>query len=80
MMKQVGYTRSAASGLRKHRADAARIIEKIERYAETGAGDVKQLQGSSALRLRVGDYRVIFEETATSLTVTAIGPRGGIYD
>lgn len=79
-MKQVVYTRPAASALRKHRSQAARIMEKIERHAETRAGDVKQLHGSTGLRLRVGGYRVIFEETETALTVTAIGPRGGIYD
>ena len=78
-MKQVNYARSAASSLRKHRSDATRIIEKIERYAETGAGDVKQLQGAAGRRLRVGDYRVIFEEDETTLTVTAIGPRDSIY-
>ena len=37
-------------------------------------------QGSSALRLRVGDYRVIFSETDTEIIVTGLGPRGSIYD
>jgi mRNA interferase RelE/StbE len=38
------------------------------------------LKGSSGKRLRVGAFRVIFEETADEIIVTAIGPRGGIYD
>ena len=79
-MKRLGFTRSAAAALRRHRSDAPRILKKIERYARTGAGDVKQLQGSSGMRLRVGGYRVIFEETETEITVTNIGPRGGIYN
>ena len=44
------------------------------------ANQVTALKGSSALRLRVGDFRVIFEETSTALIVTAVGPRGDIYD
>ena len=38
------------------------------------------MQGRSDYRLRVGDYRVIFEETETAITVTAIGRRGDIYE
>jgi len=30
--------------------------------------------------MRVGDYRVIFVETPTELTVVRIGPGGDIYD
>jgi mRNA interferase RelE/StbE len=29
---------------------------------------------------RVGDFRVIFTETADTITVLDIGPRGGIYE
>jgi mRNA interferase RelE/StbE len=41
---------------------------------------VKSLAGSNAKRLRVGDFRVIFEEGATEIVVSRIGPRGGVYD
>ena len=54
-------------------------MSKIERYASTGAGDVKRLANSSALRLRIGEYRVIFEETESSIIVTHMGPRSSIY-
>lgn len=30
-------------------------------------------------RMRVGDYRIIFEKTKTEIIVTAIAPRGGAY-
>ncbi|MEJ0093383.1 MAG: type II toxin-antitoxin system RelE/ParE family toxin [Methylocella sp.] len=79
-MKTVSFTRAAAADLRVHRSDANRIVAKIERYAQTGAGDVKQLVGSTGLRLRVGDFRVIFEETEAEIIVTKIGPRGDVYD
>jgi mRNA interferase RelE/StbE len=55
-------------------------MDKIGRYAQTGAGDVKNLVGISGKRLRVGDFRVLFEETETAIIVTRIGPRGEIYE
>ena len=79
-MKTVIYTTDALNALRKHRNVSKAITAKVRRYAETGAGNVTQLVGSSAKRLRVGDFRVIFEETADTITVTAIGPRGSIYE
>jgi mRNA interferase RelE/StbE len=82
-MKTVIILPAAAKMLRRHRADAARLLEKIEAYAAnpaTLANNVKALSGSRAFRLRVGDYRVIFEETETDIVVTKIGPRGSVYD
>ena len=82
-MKQVILLPLAAKALRKHRADAERILSKIEAYAANPAAlanKVKALQGSTALRLRVGEYRVIFEETDSEIIVTKIGPRGSIYE
>lgn len=79
-MKLDRYSQDALVDLRKYRSEAKRIMAKIERYAETGAGDVTQLVGVAALRLRVGDFRVIFAETATAIDVLRIGPRRGIYE
>ena len=62
------------------RADAARLMAKIARYAETEAGDVKPLVGVPGKRLRVGDFRVIFDEDGETIRVIRIGPRGAIYD
>lgn len=44
------------------------------------ANNVKVLAGSRRMRLRVGDFRVIFEEDADVIVVLDIGPRGGIYE
>jgi mRNA interferase RelE/StbE len=79
-MKPIRYSQDALVDLRKYRSEAKRIMAKIERYAETGAGDVTPLVGVAARRLRVGDFRVIFAETATTIDVLRIGPRGGIYE
>jgi mRNA interferase RelE/StbE len=79
-MKAILYAPSAAADLRKYRSVARRIMAKVERYAQTGAGNVTQLVGSDARRLRDGDFRVIFVETETQILVTKIGPRGDIYE
>ena len=57
-----------------------RIRSKIEIFAETGGGDVKKLQGRGGLRLRVGDFRVIFYTEDQALVVVAVGDRCDIYD
>ncbi len=82
-MKLVIYSKDAAKSLRRHRADAERIQKVIDAYAaETGAhvNSVTRLVGSKASRIRVGDFRVIIEESETAITVTKIGPRGSVYD
>jgi mRNA interferase RelE/StbE len=79
-MKAITYTASAVLQLRKLPTNVRdRLIGKLHRYAETGAGDVKVLKGQIGARLRVGDYRLIFVETATGISVRAIGHRRDIY-
>ena len=79
-MKTIHYTLAALRALTKHRNVADAVVAKIERYAETGAGDARALVGRPGKRLRVGDFRVIFEESETEILVSDIGPRGAIYD
>ena len=43
-------------------------------------GDVKRLQGYDAsFRLRVGDYRIIFEMKTDEIYISGILPRGDAY-
>jgi mRNA interferase RelE/StbE len=80
-MRRVSYSGDARNDLARYRNRAEAIIAKIRRYAETGAGDVKPLAGHSGVkRLRIGDFRVIFEEDADTVRVTRIGPRGDVYE
>lgn len=61
---------------------AHRIIGKIEAYAAdpvSKRNNVKALKGTAAIRLRVGDWRVIMLDGEV-LDILDIGPRGGIYD
>ena len=79
-MKAVAYTPEALAGLRKHRNQAAAIIAKVKRYAETGAGDIKTLTGRTGKRLRCGDYRVFFDQRdENTINVSAVRHRREAY-
>lgn len=43
------------------------------------SGDVKKLQGRNGYRLRVGNYRVIFDRDGNVLYIERIDNRGQIY-
>jgi mRNA interferase RelE/StbE len=45
------------------------------RYSMTGEGDVKALFGRAGFRLRIGNYRVIFDEDASTILAIYIGRR-----
>lgn len=82
-MKPITYKPAAAKALRRMPANIARrIVGKIEAYAAdpaSQANNIKALKGTRAIRLRVGDWRVIMEDDVV-LDVLDIGARGGIYD
>jgi mRNA interferase RelE/StbE len=63
------------------RETAMRILAALTRYAETGEGDVKALEGkfSGTHRLRVGDWRVRFRHVASAIHVIAVENRGDAY-
>ncbi len=81
---EIKYTRAAAKALsRMPGPTATRIRGKIEQYAADPASlgnNVAKLQGRDGYRLRVGDWRVIFDQDGIILVVLQIGPRGGIYE
>lgn len=80
-MKPIAYTSAALKALAKlPKAARLDVLAKLERYAQTGAGNTKALVGRPGVRLRAGDYRVVFIETATEIEVFAIGNRREIYD
>lgn len=83
-MKRITFTKSAVKTLSRIPANTAALIRsKIELYATDPAAlanNVTKLQGRDGYRLRVNDWRVIFDEDGTVLAILAIGPRGGIYD
>ncbi|MCL2215169.1 MAG: type II toxin-antitoxin system RelE/ParE family toxin [Treponema sp.] len=46
---------------------------------EPPSGDIIKLQGKDGYRLRVGDYRIVFDVTGTEVIVYKIAPRGQAY-
>jgi len=83
-MKQIVFTRAALKVLGRMPANTARLIRsKIAQYAAeplSQSRNLVKLQGREGYRLRVGNWRVIFDEDGTVLQILEIGPRGGVYD
>lgn len=73
----INYSKQALKFLKKQdKTTAQRIITAIERLPQ---GDVKKLQEKDGYRLRVGDFRIIFDKDGTVLYIIKIGNRGEIY-
>lgn len=84
-MLEISYSREAIRTLGRMPANTSRLIrDKIERYADDPgslANNVKALKGEPGiLRLRVGDWRVLFTEDGRVLAVIRIAPRGSAYE
>jgi mRNA interferase RelE/StbE len=60
---------------------AMRLFEGILRFARTGSGDVKTLQGdmAGAFRLRLGDYRVLFTLEDDAMRIFGVRHRSEAY-
>ena len=65
-MKQIIWTDHAKADVRAlDKPTALRLLRALHRFAESGAGDLKTLQGDAEeIRLRIGDYRLFFVYTA----------------
>jgi mRNA-degrading endonuclease RelE of RelBE toxin-antitoxin system len=61
--------------------DANRIAESLERMAELGIGDVKDIGDdyTGRYRLRVGDWRVYFNLDGSIIDVILLEKRGEAY-
>lgn len=88
MAKPVTFSREALTTLKRiDRTTAARILKKIGQLAgepASLASNVQSLKGGEKqegplLRLRVGDWRVIYRN-GILLAVIRIAPRGSAYD
>jgi len=83
-VKKVAYRNEAVRTLRRMPTnERRRIMDKIDQLAVEPAqlaNQVKKLKGRSGYRLRVGDWRVVFDDNGDVLDILAIGPRGSIYE
>ena len=81
-MKRIVISEEAKADIRAiPRHIAMNILTAIHRFAETGAGRVKELKGKNGeKRLRVGDHRVRFtEEHPDTLRIHAVKNRKETY-
>lgn len=86
-MKEIIYSELAKKQIKKialsDKKLALRILQKIEDYASgiKKKYDIKLLKGDfgNFKRLRIGDYRVIFEESYNIITIYEINHRGSAY-
>jgi mRNA interferase RelE/StbE len=79
------FKKEAAKSLTKLPRNVAQTIrEKLENIAANPYADhpnVKKLQGREGYRLRVGDWRVIYEIQNDQLVILVlkVAPRGEVY-
>jgi mRNA interferase RelE/StbE len=80
---KIEYSRSSLRALRRlPRSTAETIVKKIaalavDPYAPNN--NATRLQGRPGYRLRVGDWRVLYELSENRLLVLDVRPRGGAY-
>ena len=84
-MYRIVFAKRADKALRKMpRKTANQIRKKLDRIAiapHAKDNNVTRLQNRPGYRLRVGDWRVIYEirEDELVILILKIGPRGGVY-
>ena len=85
-MYRIEYSRQAQKALIRMPTNAARLVRsKIEQLAANPLGpnnNVKRLKGVDAFRLRVGDWRVVYElhHRTVVVFIIRIGPRSNVYE
>ena len=77
-MFQIIYSKKAEKFLRKQdKLTQRRIVEAISKLP--ASGDIRKLQGAAGYRLRVGNFRVLFDVNGLIIDIIDIGNRGQIY-
>jgi len=61
--------------------ERAQILRKIERLQHGLHGNIKRLhEAEAAYRLRMGDFRILFDVEGDVIVIRRIGNRKDIYD
>jgi mRNA interferase RelE/StbE len=78
----ISYEKRALLELRKlDKLLAKRIIKKIKELEnDPFSKDIKRLKGQSSFRLRIGNYRILFELLESEIKILKVGHRKNIYD
>ena len=79
----VAYSKQALNALRKLPTNEARRIRaRIADYAaepDVRAHQAVRFKGRDGFRLRVGNWRILFDVSGNVLQILEIGSRGSIY-
>lgn len=81
-MRILNISDNAKKGLRKlDRNSAQRILKKLYDFSQnTDAFEIKKLKSiDNTYRIRIGEYRAIFEYNLKEITVLKIGHRRDVY-
>ena len=84
-MYRIRYRSSAVKILRRMPSNVAKtVVGKINQLAENPYApnnNITRLTGESGYRLRMGDWRVLYEidDDTLVIEIIKIGPRGGVY-
>lgn len=82
-MLEIRFKKQATKELKRIQPKTRqRILDAIEKLAEDPARtylDIKPLEGSTDYRLRVGSYRIVYDQDGTILEIKRIAPRGSAY-
>lgn len=73
----IRYSKQAKKFLAKQERTVRRRIETA--IQALPAGDVKKMKGQPYFRLRVGDFRILFDRDGAVILVVKIDNRGQIY-
>ena len=76
-MAVIKYSKQAQKFLMKQEQSVRRRIEIAIQALPTG--DVKKLRGQPYYRLRVGDFRILFDRDGSVILVVKIDNRGQVY-
>ena len=80
-MKRIVWTDPAKSDVRNlSKPVAMHVFSVLLRFAQSGLGNVKAMQGGDDLRLRIGDYRLFFVcSDADTIEIRRVRHRGEAY-
>ena len=75
-MKTIIFTKQAVKDLDALRDfDRDAVVFALSEYALFGRGDVKALSGRDGFRMRVGSFRILFDEDKQTILAIYIGRR-----
>jgi hypothetical protein len=82
MAKRVAWTQQAKADIRAiEQPKALQVLRTLARYAQTGEGNTRQLQGIEPplFRLRAQDYRVLSRDKGEYLEISRVLDRKDAY-